>query len=79
MAVPDLWVKMMKNGFDQGFNDNTNALNMGNIRHALINRRYQEKHIVYAECHDQALVGDKTLLMWLLNEEIYSNMSQLQK
>lgn len=52
MAVPDLWIKMMKDGFDQGFNDNTESLSMGKIQHALVNRRYQEKHIVYAECHD---------------------------
>lgn len=75
MAVPDLWVKMMKGGFDKGLNDGTMALDIGKIRYALTNRRWQEKHIVYAECHDQALVGDKTLLMWLLNELIYTDMS----
>ncbi|KAH0573263.1 1,4-alpha-glucan branching enzyme [Spironucleus salmonicida] len=77
MAVPDLWVKFMKSGFDLGLNDESN-LDMGKIRHALCNRRWQEKHIVYAECHDQALVGDKVLLMWLLNEKIYSDMSAIQ-
>lgn len=74
MASPDMWIKYMKTGFDQGFNDFEN-LKMGHLRHALVNRRYQERHIVYSECHDQALVGDKTLLMWLLNEQIYTNMS----
>ena len=31
----------------------------------------------YAESHDQALVGDKTLAMWLFDAEIYSGMSAL--
>lgn len=33
----------------------------------LTNRRSDEKCIVYAESHDQALVGDKTLSMWLFD------------
>lgn len=44
--------------------------NIGNIVHTLTNRRYGEKCITYAESHDQALVGDKTLAMWLFNEVI---------
>lgn len=42
--------------------------NMGNLVHTLTNRRYDEKVIAYCESHDQALVGDKTLMMWLVNE-----------
>ena len=34
---------------------------MGDIVHQLTNRRYKEPVITYAESHDQALVGDKTL------------------
>ncbi|MGH0166757.1 UNVERIFIED_CONTAM: hypothetical protein FKN15_051359 [Acipenser sinensis] len=51
--------------------------NMGNIVHTLTNRRYGEKCIVYAESHDQALVGDKTLAFWLMDAEMYTNMSKL--
>lgn len=40
MAVPDLWVKMMKNGFDKGLNDGSSDLEIGKIRHALVNRRW---------------------------------------
>lgn len=40
----------------------------------LTTRRPGEKNIGYSESHDQALVGDKTLMMWLANEEIYWNM-----
>ena len=48
---------------------------MGLIAHSLTNRRWQEKVIGYAESHDQAIVGDKTLIQHLLEEEIYSGMS----
>ena len=33
--------------------------------------------MAYAESHDQALVGDKTLAFWLMDAEMYSNMSVL--
>ncbi len=49
--------------------------NMGNIVFLLINRRHGEKTISYAESHDQALVGDKTLAFWLMDKEMYTNMS----
>ncbi len=52
---------------------------MGNIIHTLTNRRYGEKCIAYAESHDQAIVGDKTLSMWLFDKEIYTNMSLLSE
>lgn len=41
---------------------------MANIVHMLTNRRYGEKCIGYAESHDQAIVGDKTLSMWLFDK-----------
>jgi len=53
----------------------------------LENRRYGEGHIAYAESHDQALVGDKTIAFWLMDKginnflkfiffvEMYENMS----
>lgn len=39
------------------------------------NRRWSEKNIAYAESHDQALVGDKTIAHWLFDAEIYTHMS----
>jgi 1,4-alpha-glucan branching enzyme len=50
---------------------------MGNITWILTNRRYTEKSISYAESHDQALVGDKTIAQWLFSEQIYTHMSVL--
>ncbi|SGY95505.1 BQ5605_C036g11499 [Microbotryum silenes-dioicae] len=71
MAVPDMWIKLLKDGpGDDGWD-------MGNICFTLTNRRHGEKSICYAESHDQALVGDKTLAFWLMDKEMYTNMSDL--
>ncbi|XP_026098431.1 1,4-alpha-glucan-branching enzyme-like, partial [Carassius auratus] len=48
-----------------------------NIVHTLTNRRRGEASITYAESHDQALVGDKSLAFWLMDKEMYTNMSAL--
>ena len=48
---------------------------MDNIVWTLINRRHGEKTIAYAESHDQALVGDKTVAFWLMDKEMYTHMS----
>ena len=48
---------------------------MWDIVWTLINRRHNEKTIAYAECHDQALVGDKTIAFWLMDKEMYTHMS----
>lgn len=70
MAIPDMWIKLLKHKSDEDWN-------MGNIVHTLTNRRYGEKTIAYAESHDQALVGDKTIAFWLMDKEMYTNMSNL--
>lgn len=63
MAIPDMWIKLLKHTQDD-------AWNLGNITHTLTNRRHREKSIAYAESHDQALVGDKTLAFWLMDKEM---------
>lgn len=45
----------------------------------MTNRRHGEKCISYCESHDQALVGDKTLAFWLMDKEMYTNMSKLSE
>lgn len=42
----------------------------------LTNRRYGEKHVAYAESHDQALVGDKTIAFWLMDADMYWHMNK---
>ena len=63
MAIPDMWIKLLKHKSDGEWD-------MGNIIHTLTNRRYGEKSIAYCESHDQALVGDKTIAFWLMDKEM---------
>jgi len=70
MAIPDMYIKLLKEKSDDEWN-------MGNLAFTLSNRRHGEKTIAYAESHDQALVGDKTLMMWLCDKEMYTHMSVL--
>ncbi|KAF7355537.1 1,4-alpha-glucan branching enzyme [Mycena sanguinolenta] len=50
MAIPDMWIKLLKHKKDDEWD-------LGNIVHTLTNRRHGEKSIAYCESHDQALVG----------------------
>ncbi|KAK5981571.1 Deltamethrin resistance-associated NYD-GBE [Trichostrongylus colubriformis] len=68
MALPDMWIKILKHMKDEDWK-------IGDIVHTLENRRYGEKNIAYAESHDQALVGDKTIAFWLMDKEMYDFMS----
>ncbi|PHH50626.1 1,4-alpha-glucan-branching enzyme [Ceratocystis fimbriata CBS 114723] len=70
MAIPDMWIKILKELSDDQWD-------MSKICWILTNRRHGEKTIAYAESHDQALVGDKTLMMYLCDAEMYTNMSTL--
>lgn len=45
---------------------------VGDIVHTLTNRRWLEKCVSYAESHDQALVGDKTIAFWLMDKVVYT-------
>ncbi len=69
MGTPDLWVKLLKNERDENWN-------MNHIWYELTSRRPQEKYIGYAESHDQALVGDKTIMFRLCDSEMYTHMSK---
>ncbi|KAM0748919.1 family 13 glycoside hydrolase [Meredithblackwellia eburnea MCA 4105] len=71
MAVPDMWIKLLKESTSDEDWD------LGNICFTLTNRRWKEKNICYCESHDQALVGDKTIAFWLMDAEMYTNMSDL--
>ncbi|KAF9185660.1 alpha-1,4-glucan branching enzyme [Haplosporangium sp. Z 11] len=70
MAIPDMWIKLLKEKADDQWD-------MGNIAFTLTNRRYMEPSIAYCESHDQALVGDKTIAFWLMDKEMYTHMSVL--
>jgi 1,4-alpha-glucan branching enzyme len=70
MGVPDFWIKTLKHKRDEDWD-------LGELWHQLVNRRQGEKTVAYAESHDQALVGDKTLSHWLYDATIYTNMGVL--
>lgn len=69
MGIPDYWIKLLKHSRDEDWDINA-------LWDVLNNRRYKEKTIAYAESHDQALVGDKTLAFWLMDKEMYYHMSK---
>lgn len=69
MGVPDLWIKMLKDQRDENWN-------MGKLFHELTSHRVEEKTINYAESHDQALVGDKTIAFRLFDKSMYDSMSR---
>ncbi|CAE8694328.1 unnamed protein product, partial [Polarella glacialis] len=68
MAIPDMFIKYLKEGGDDDWD-------MGHIVHTLTNRRWKEKVVAYCESHDQSIVGDKTLAFWLMDAEMYTGMS----
>ncbi|KAK6147173.1 hypothetical protein DH2020_018085 [Rehmannia glutinosa] len=67
MAVADKWIEILKQR-DEDWK-------MGDIIHTLTNRRWVEKCVCYAESHDQALVGDKTIAFWLMDKDMYDFMA----
>lgn len=69
MGIPDYWIKIIKECEDENWNP-------GDILFQLTNKRNEEKVISYCESHDQALVGDKTIIFRLIEKEMYNKMSK---
>ena len=67
MGVPDYWIKMLKEKKDEDWHPTS-------IFWELTNRRADEKTISYVESHDQALVGDKTVIFRLIDDKMYWHM-----
>ncbi len=67
MGVPDMWIRYLKELRDEDWD-------IGHIWYELTNRRPQEKNIGYCESHDQALVGDKTIMFRLCDAAMYTGM-----
>ena len=64
MNIPDYWIKTIKELRDEDWKPSS-------MMWELTNRRKDEKTISYAECHDQALVGDKTIIFRLIDADMY--------
>ena len=69
MGVADNWIKWIKELSDDQWS-------MGEMWWQLTNKRVDEKTISYAECHDQAMVGDKTIIFRLMDKEMYFSMNK---
>lgn len=71
MGVPDYWIKLIKEVPDEKWD-------VGQIFYELTSKRLDEKVVSYAESHDQALVGDKTIIFRLIDKEMYFSMRKDQ-
>jgi 1,4-alpha-glucan branching enzyme len=67
MGVPDYWIRLIKDFKDEDWP-------IGHLWFELTNRRNDEKTISYAESHDQALVGDQSIIFRLIGEDMYDHM-----
>jgi 1,4-alpha-glucan branching enzyme len=67
MGIPDYWIKLTKDIRDEDWP-------MSGLWYELNNRRHDERTISYAESHDQALVGDKTVIFRLIDAAMYEHM-----
>lgn len=70
MGVADHWIKLVKDTTDEQWP-------LQKVWYELTNRRRDERTISYAESHDQALVGDQTLIFRMLGARMYDGMSVL--
>ncbi len=64
MNIPDYWIKIIKERKDEDWKPSS-------IFWELTNRRADEHNISYCESHDQALVGDKTIIFRLVDADMY--------
>ena len=69
MAIPDFWIKYLKEIPDEQWN-------IWEIWTIMTDRLPAVKTVAYAESHDQALVGDKTIAFRLMDKEMYFSMDR---
>ena len=64
MNIPDYWIKLIKEKVDEDWKPSS-------MFWEVTNRRKDERTVSYAESHDQALVGDKTIIFRLIDADMY--------
>ncbi|MDO5400131.1 MAG: alpha amylase C-terminal domain-containing protein [Eubacteriales bacterium] len=69
MGLPDMWIKTVKERKDEDWN-------IGKMWGDMCLRRPGEKTVAYVESHDQALVGDKTMIFRLADAAMYTDMNK---
>ncbi|MDA3944514.1 MAG: alpha-amylase family glycosyl hydrolase [Bacteroidetes bacterium] len=72
MGLPDFWIKLLKDQSDEQWN-------IHEMYHTMTNRHFDIKTIAYAESHDQALVGDKTIAFRLMDKDMYFHMAKSEQ
>ncbi len=69
MGLPDMWIRTVKEKQDQDWE-------IGKMWGDMCLRRPGENTIAYVESHDQALVGDKTMIFRLADAAMYTDMDK---
>jgi 1,4-alpha-glucan branching enzyme len=69
MNIPDYWIKTIKEKIDEDWKPSS-------MFWEVTNRRKDEHTISYVESHDQALVGDKTIIFRLIDADMYWHMQK---
>lgn len=69
MAIPDFWIKYLKDVPDEKWD-------LWEMWTLMNNRMPSAKTVAYCESHDQALVGDKTIAFRLMDKQMYYAMDK---
>ena len=69
MAIPDFWIKLLEDVADEDWS-------LDEMWDIMTSRLPDVKTVAYAESHDQALVGDKTIAFRLMDKEMYFAMNR---
>ena len=69
MGLPDMWIKTVKEKKDEDWE-------IGKMWGDMCLRRPGENTVSYVESHDQALVGDKTMIFRLADANMYTDMDK---
>ena len=70
MGLPDMWIKTIKETKDEFWN-------IEKMWGEMCLRRPGENSVAYVESHDQALVGDKTIIFRLADAAMYTDMDKI--
>ncbi len=72
MSIPDFWIEYLQDIPDEEWD-------LHRMWNTLLNRLPSSRTVAYAESHDQALVGDKTIAFRLMDKAMYDDMSRTSK
>jgi len=72
MGIADFWIKILKTKADEEWH-------VGDMFYELTNKRKEEQTISYVESHDQAMVGDKTVIFRLMDSLMYTSMNIFER